>query len=456
MKRCIKTVSQNSLRPVMASLCGGSTLLHPSVISHRFASTLVLDEVRDILPPKRLVKLYLFQNRIPLSYNKVIQSYAACWGSNDEALPSGVTGQDLVRLKNILESHRKKTGSVTRLALKLEANLIERAAELGDNTAVALLCGRTVLTPTKPNLSEEQARQEEEDKAHAMKLLNQLSEELNFPLAFKLKGDIAYKMGRPQKAEELYQACLDNLPESGSKKSDSHTSILRVECLRTIGLIRFNMYDVDSARTCFELAILEAENGFSGNPAQAMDCHYYLGQISAESDKKRAQYHLEQAARMGLKEAFSPLGFLLLNYFGKKDLAKEWFDLGASIGEQTSMIGQYDVAILNNDIPQTAKYLKNIRKSIFDSAEADKKDGEPSSSPEETFANVMKSRAKSVKVVENYIREHDVIFDVDTVTKNASQLPTSKPNHEPSSMPKPVDPVVKSSKSNPDSSRWGF
>lgn len=87
------------------------SVLYPRVLSNtlspgirsRFASTLVLDEVRDILPPKGQFRLYLFQHRIPLSYSTVVQSYAACWGTNDGELPAGVTGRDLVRLKTFWE-----------------------------------------------------------------------------------------------------------------------------------------------------------------------------------------------------------------------------------------------------------------------------------------------------------------------------------------------------------------
>lgn len=434
------------------------SVLYPRVLSNtlspgirsRFASTLVLDEVRDILPPKGQFRLYLFQHRIPLSYSTVVQSYAACWGTNDGELPAGVTGRDLVRLKNILESHRKRTGSVTRHALKLEANLIERAAELGDNTAIALLCGRTVLASPKPGLSEAEIKQDEEDKTHAMKLLNELSDDLNFPLAFKIKGDIAYKMGRQEKAEQLYQSCVDNLPEMGSKENDSNTATLRVECLRSIGFIRFNNYDVETARTYFELAVLEAENGLTGNPAQAMDCHYYLGQIAAESDKKRARYHLEQASRMGLKEAFAPLGFLLLNYFGKKDLAKEWFDLGASIGEQTAMIGQFDVAIMDNDIPQAAKSLNNIQKSVFGGTNTPQDGAEiqltqqDKSTPEEIFDNIIKSRAEAVRKVEEYIQQHSSKITPKNMDDAAKQPPL------------PISSSDKSSNLSQNTSRWGF
>lgn len=383
-----------------------------SRINVRGVSSLVLDEVKDILPSKGLTKLYLFQHRVPLSYSTVIKSYAACWGPNDSSLPKGVTGEDLVRLKNVLETHRKRTGSVLRPALKLEANLIERAAELGNNTAISLLCGKTLLTSLKADATEEEKKSDEEDKVHAIKLLNELSREHNFPLAYKIKGDIAYKYGQVSKAESLYQACIDNLPALGgssktSRLVDSNVTTLRVECLRNIGIIRFKEFDVEEARNCFELAVIESNNPDVGNPAQATDCHYYLGQITSESDKTKARYHFEQAARLGLKESFAPLGFLLLNYFNRPELAKEWFDLGASVGDLMAIIGQFDVAILEKDLEKASKSLDLISKTI----ETQEKTSQPSeelgesnnpSTPEETFERVMKSRAQAVLSVQNY------------------------------------------------------
>lgn len=380
-----------SKRPLLVTL--RSALLQQQ---RRGVSEIVLDEIRDILPPKGQVRLYLFQHRVPHSYQTVLKSYAACYGTNDAPLPKGIKGSDLVKLKNVLETHRKRTGSAARPALRLEANLIERAAELGDETAIALLCGKTLLTPLTENATEQQRKEEEEDRAHAIRLLDELSVERGFGLAYKIKGDVAYKHGSMSKAEDLYQACIDSLPATGSRDSDSNTATLRVECLRNIGIMRFRTFDVEISRTYFELAVLEAENNEVGNPAQAMDCHYYLGQIMSESDKKRARYHLEQAARQGLKEAFAPLGFLLLNYFNKRGLAKEWFDLGADVGEVTSLIGQFDVAMLDENYEQAEKSLEKIKKNILNGTQKN----DDAQSPEQLMEQVLKTRSAAIAKLE--------------------------------------------------------
>lgn len=273
-----------------------------------------------------------------MSYKKVIQTYEACWNDGEIPLPADVKAHDVYQLKAILEANRKKTGALSKTALLLESNLIEKAAEMGDNMAITLLCGRT--------LNDEKAS--EEDKTHAIKLLDDLCE-IQFGPAFKIKGDIAYKHGHISKAEGLYQECLD------SNLSHELNSV-KIECLRSIGVIRFNNYDLDQAKLYFQLSIAEAEQ-----PNQVMDCHFYLSQI-LEEDKDRARYHLEQAARFGLKQSFAPLGFLLMNYFNRPDLAVEWFDLGNSIGDFNSIVGLFDVSIKQKKYNVAQKAFESIKK----------------------------------------------------------------------------------------------
>lgn len=313
-----------------------------------------------MLPQKKIIRQYLYEKKIGLPYKKVLKTYESCWGENGGALPTGVNGEDVYQLKTILEAHRKRTGSLNRHALQLETNLIERAAELGNNMAISLLCGRT--------LSDENSS--EDDKAHAVKLLDELCD-LNFGPAFKIKGDIAYKFGHVNKAESLYQDCLD------SNLSQDLKSV-KIECLRSIGVINFNTYDLEQAKLYFQLAIAEAER-----PDQVMDCHFYLSQI-IEDDKDKARYHLEQAARHGLKQAFAPLGFLLMNYFNRPELALEWFELGNSIGDFNSSVGLFDVSVRQKKLDAAHKALENIKQFSPD---------------EDTLEHFMNSRTESVQLV---------------------------------------------------------
>lgn len=459
----------NSSRRVCLSSKKASTYIIPSVcqitgrsLQSRFVSTIVLDEVKDILPPKGKLKLYLFQNRVPLSFSKVMNTYASCWGPNEEELPQGVKGSDLIKLKAILEIHRKQTGTAGVSSLQLESNLIERAAEMGDFTAIALLSGKTMLTT--PAGQTEESEQDKEDKLHAMKLLNQLCDEFKFPLAFKIKGDIAYKYGSYAKAAALYQQCLDYLPFPGSKKPidpvtgkatviDTNTVILQTECYRNVGLIflRGDDIDIDQAKLNFEMAIISAEQEAGNNPAQAMDCHFYLAQICADTDRHKARFHFEQAARYGLKEAFAPLGFLLLNYFNRPELAKEWFNLGASIGDLISLVGQFDLAISESDYTQARKSLDAMT-TVTEALSKHDKEGEDSW---RSYNELLKTRAASIEKLksfekENKSEEQSQPQPTKELTKEVPADPIE--NQE----PKPKSKNEINEKGNTGEGRWGF
>lgn len=324
-------------------------------------------DVSEVLPQKKIIRQYLYEKKVGLPYKKVLKTYEACWGLNDIPLPPGVQGDDIYKLKTILEAHRKRTGSLNKQALVLESNLIERAAELGHNMSITLLCGRT--------LNDEGAS--EDDKVHAIKLLDELTD-LKFGPAFKIKADLAYKSGYVSKAESLYQECLDtNL--NGADELNS----VKIECLRSIGVIKFNTFELEQAKLYFQLAIAEAER-----PEQVMDCHFYLSQI-IESDKDLARYHLEQAARFGLKQAFAPLGFLLMNYFNRLELAVEWFDLGNGIGDFNCSVGLFDSSIRQQKLEKAGKALENIKRFSPDEA---------------TLDHFMTTRAESVSLVLSHVR----------------------------------------------------
>lgn len=287
-----------------------------SLPSKRFASYSALS--------KRVLKPYLFEFKVPLAFSKVVDTLASC--RDDMELPKKVTADDLMSLKRVLETYRKRTGSIISENVTIERNLLERAAELGDSSAIAILCG-DVLSNSEAN---------EEDKTHADSLLVELMSQ-QYALSFKVSGDLAYKMGMKKEALEFYQKAA-NIWEK--KTVNSVTELPnRAECLRSIGVLNFNLGDAVRAKKYFEKAV-----ALSDDNSQVADCHYYLGQLY-EYDKPKACYHFERAAMSSLKESFAPLGFLYLNYFDSPDLAYEWFNLGTQLGEENCLMGLFDCFI---------------------------------------------------------------------------------------------------------------
>ncbi|ODQ64615.1 hypothetical protein NADFUDRAFT_14924, partial [Nadsonia fulvescens var. elongata DSM 6958] len=284
-------------------------------------------KLEDILPSKNKMKKYLFEKQSPLNYQEVLRSYRACMkietGESVTGIPSNVSGDDLMTLKQILEKHRKENGSFNSHLAELENNLVEISAERGNNTAIVLLCSR-ILTNVIDN--NETIAYSQEDKDHAQDLLKQLCG-ANFPLALKVKGDLAYKIGHVDEAAKSYQSCIDANP--------SEINMI-TECYRSIGIIAMMNFDLNKAKNAFENSIS------LGSRQQVRDCYYYLGQLY-EDDKLRSKYYLEIAASQGLKEAFAPLGFLQLNYFNNPMLAEDWFKVGYEINDFNSCVGLFDV-----------------------------------------------------------------------------------------------------------------
>lgn len=285
---------------------------------------------------KKTLRKYLYDARINLSYDQVISAYEAC--AKDAALPKGVASSDLMDLKKVLEKHRKRTGKLERKHTELERQLVERAAEMGNNVAVSVLCYMT--------LTDKQSSQD--DQQHANKLLKALVDQEYGP-ALKVSGDLAYGLGYPEPALVFYNRAL--VTTVGSLDLDSRSS-----CLRAAGLLSFQYRKFVVAKDYLERAIDSASD-----PSQVYECHYYLSQLF-EEDKQRSRYHLEQAARFGLKESFAKLGFLLFHYFNDVEHAKDWYQLGTEIGDLPCMVGLFDLYVKVGDVQEAVAILEALKK----------------------------------------------------------------------------------------------
>lgn len=269
--------------------------------------------------PKRVIQRYLYEFRVPLRYSQVRSAINSCM---EDRSPQ-TNPQCLIAIKRALEAYRKRSGRVSRESAAAETALLESAAEMGDYTAIALLCGAR-LSEHKPLREDEEA---------GSKLLKQLMDK-KFPLAFKVSGDLAYGLGRYSEAKRFYELAIEN----GIR--DRWSS---VECLRNIGHIAFREAQLYQARQAFFDACKIAEK--SGDVDQVGDCHFYLAQLR-ESDRNACRRHLERAASTGLSDSFVPLGLLLLNYFGEPKLASEWFQLALATDKTgAAAVGLFDAML---------------------------------------------------------------------------------------------------------------
>lgn len=284
--------------------------------------------------PKRVLRKYFYELKLPISYNKASQAVASCLA--ETRLPKGVNASDLVTLKRALETWRRRESTVSRPAVEAEMALLETAAEMGDRAAIALLCGA--------RLSEKSAT--EQDWKDGSDLLKQLMDR-KFPLAYKISGDLAYKLGQLPQATKFYQLAVDNGLEDNR---------LRTECWRNIGHLSFKQGDLSRALSAFSEACQHAADS-----RQVADCHFFLAQLR-EANREASRAHLEMAAFHGLSDAFVPLGMLLLNYFGEVALAKHWLALALVTDKSgAAAVGLFDAAMRLKDYSLAQSALSRVR-----------------------------------------------------------------------------------------------
>ncbi|ODV88310.1 hypothetical protein CANARDRAFT_26460 [[Candida] arabinofermentans NRRL YB-2248] len=249
-------------------------------------------------------------------------------------------GADLLLFQKVLGEIRQQTHSSNKYLVELEHELIEKAAELGNRDALTILSYEA--------LSDKTGEYTEDDKKQASIFTMKLSR-LNHPLVFKMAGDYQYKEGKIQEAIKLYQKFL---------KLD-YNSILSAEVYKTLGTVYFQQGDLIKARLLLEKSINLAP------VSKVSQSHFLLGLIY-ELDPKKARYHFEMSASEGFRESYKNLGFLELNYFNSVYKAKEWFKLGAELGDHECMIGLFDCNIKEKDWKAARSTFKKLLKFVVD------------------------------------------------------------------------------------------
>ncbi|KAK6462567.1 hypothetical protein DFJ63DRAFT_163065 [Scheffersomyces coipomensis] len=323
----------------------------PLIITARLNSTSTISKpaLISILPSKKIINRLLFDNNSRLSYSKTIPILEVVY-KNLEApeeiiYPSKVNGQDLMVLKSVLANIRGATNSINKNLVNLENELVEQAAEMGDNDAIALLMAEVV----KKKIVDKKSVTDEDVK-YAQTILQELCDQ-NHLLALKLRADIYFKAGFAEKAEKGWLRYLEH----------DQTSIQAAQVWADLGLYYFTYQspttNLTSAKYCFENAI---QYGVLDD--YIIKAHYYLGQLYSTIDPEVARYHWEISATRSLSDSFSSLGYLELNTFEDYNKAIEWFTLGVEANNQVvCMIGLFDAYYKSNDRVLAFKWYQNLK-----------------------------------------------------------------------------------------------
>lgn len=293
-----------------------------------------------LLPNKKTVNRLLFDHDSRLAYKKSLEILNSVYSNIDDPtlikLPSYTTSDDLMLFKQVLSTIRTTTNAINRHLLDLENELVEQAAELGNNDAIAILAFKAV----------EDKSTSTADYKHANELIKELTA-IKHPLVFKLAGDLAFKRNLFVQAEDYWLKFLELEPNT----------ILSSHVCSNLGIYYFNYVkpkpDLQKAKWYLQKSIKYGELD-----TYTIKSHYYLGQMFSINDPVLSKYHLEVSASRGLKESFPTLGFLEMNVFKNFTKSLEWFKLGVESNNDLScLIGQFDCYTFMKDTKQASVIL---------------------------------------------------------------------------------------------------
>lgn len=311
-------------------------------VSRKYATVALNNQkplLHEIFPQKRMMNKILFELDSKLSFAKLYPVYETIYNGMDtqeEEIPisSNIDASDVMIMKKGLEKVRHRTKSINRHLLALENTLLDKAAEMGDNDAVALLAFDVLKHPSNNS---------EDDVQYAKRLVKDLYQRKHH-LTLKLTGDLALKGGNTAEAENYYKKFLE-------LEGDT---FLAGEVYGQLGQVNFRKPDLSTSEIYFLKSIQFSPLEYS------VHSYFYLAQIYMNSDPSKARILMECCASQGFRESFKALGFLEMNYFRDLIKAQEWFKLGMELFELECFVGYFDCCVALNDWVAANKCINSM------------------------------------------------------------------------------------------------
>lgn len=366
-------------------------------LSTRFASSLIRQRpaFHEVFPQKKMVNRLLFELDSRLTFNKLYPVYESIYESldksTDASIPNGFTGKDLMIMKKVIEKIRHKTKTINKNLLALENEILDLAAERGDNDAISLLCFDVLKDPSHNS---------DEDVTHAKRLIKELYKK-EHPLTVKLTADIALLNSDDITAEKYYLKFLDL----------QNDTFLAGEVYGQLGQIHFRKPDLVKAEQCFLKAIKLCPIDYS------VRSYFLLGQIYINNDVFKARSLIESSATQGFRESFKTLGLLEMNYFKNYPKAQEWFKLGMELYDIQCYIGYFDCAMFSDNILLAKKCFESFTK-LSESNQDIKK----------LFETFCAHRVDDIKRVNDYILPSSTLNPLPNVAASNAKTDVSKSN----------------------------
>ncbi|CCE62614.1 hypothetical protein TPHA_0C04640 [Tetrapisispora phaffii CBS 4417] len=295
-----------------------------------------------VFPKAKTIKSILFELDSKHTYSKLLPVYKWNYEHMDDESPreldakssKGISSNDYMLMKKVLERIRKDTKSANKNLLALENALLDKAVDMGNEDAIAIISFDTLKNPENNDVV---------DVEYANKLVKNLYEN-SHPLTIKLTGDLLMKAGDDKLAEKNYMKFI---------KMQDNTA-LAGEVYGYLGRIHLRKPDIHKAEEYFRKSIKYSrlEN--------AVFSYYYLSQIYIDTNPLRARSYLEVSATQGFKEAFKSLGYLEMKYFDDIDKAYEWFRLGVELNDLESYFGFFDCNVKLKEWSSAKKCLNAL------------------------------------------------------------------------------------------------
>lgn len=294
----------------------------------------------EVFPSKTMVNRLLFELDSRLTFSKLYPVYEQMYNNLSSGVPTYIPkdfkSKDIMVMKKVLEKFRHRTKAINKNVLALENELLDVAAEMGDNDAIALLCFDTLKSPELNS---------HDDVEHARKLVKHLYQ-MGHPLTVKLTADLAMKSKDDKTAEEYYLKFL-NLQDD---------TFLAGEVYGQLGEIYFRRPDLQRAEECFLKSIKLCPIDYS------VRSYFLLGQMYINTDVLKAKSLIESSATQGFRESFKTLGMLEMNYFKNIPKAQEWFKLGMELFDMGCYIGYFDSAMMCGEYSKARKCFDSMVK----------------------------------------------------------------------------------------------
>lgn len=317
---------------------------------------------KTLFPSRKLLNRILFQMDSELSSRKLLPLYETLYTNNELTSKNSnyANNPNIIFLMNrVLVDLRKRTKQQPIQLHKMELYLLKKAAQLGNNDAITLLCYRILISKSSSSAT---TPENQKDIIQSQELLKQLVKQKH-PLSFKIVADLNCLMGQFEGAKRWYKEYLKSIEPYNKLKPNFDIKYWGTQqkgkVLEKLGEIEFREGGVKNIISC-EKRFLETIKTVPLK--ECVKSYFYLAMLYIKYKPTKSKILLEQCCTQGFKEAFSEIGYLEMNYFRNPKKAQEWFKLGMELQQLPCFFGYFQCCIKLKKWVKAKKCIETINK----------------------------------------------------------------------------------------------